>query len=179
MKMSIVCAFAVALSLSGCSEDIKGGGGAFPFGPNNPLNVSGSWRYEGTVVSDECSSLFCSECHDAKTKVGECGPPYPSYPWYNCIQGMRVIVQDREDLFISDHIISTAMGVEMRGSIRMYSGDFLCGRSVEDESGTSLLYIEDGTFHSNDLYESTLTISSSKDRLICKVTWSVTGRRVD
>ena len=88
-------------------------------------------------------------------------------------------MQDGEDLFISDHIISTAMGVEMRGSIRMYSGDFLCGRSVEDESGTSLLYIEDGTFHSNDLYESTLTISSSKDRLICKVTWSVTGRRVD
>ena len=178
MKMSITCVFAAALALSGCSEDMKGGG-PFPFGPNNPLNVSGTWRYDGTVVSDDCSSLFCSECHDAVDKAGECDPRDPSDPWYKCIQGARVIVQDGEDLLISDHIISTAMGVEMQGSIRMFSGDFLCGRSVEDASGTTLLYTEDGTFHSNDHYESTLTLSSSKDGPLCKVIWTVTGRRAD
>lgn len=178
MRMSVACVLAVALSLSGCSEDMKGGA-PFPFGSDHPLNVSGNWRYVGEVVADDCSSLFCSECHDNRRKFGECDPPDPSDPWYQCIHGTRSIVQRGEDLLISDHLINTAMGVELQGTVRVYSGDFLCGRQVVDESGTKLLYTEDGTFHSNDRYQSILTISSSRDSLLCKVVWSITGERAD
>jgi len=180
MKKSIACIFAVALSLSGCSEDPTGGS-TFPFGTNNPLNVSGAWSYESVVVADDCSSLFCSECHDDKSRF--CPPVDASNtpePWYNCLRGSRTIVQDGEDLLIHDHVISTAMGVDMQGSVRVYSGDFLCGQNAVDESGTTLLYTEDGTFHSNDRYEATLTLSSSRNGTVfCKIIWSVTGRRAD
>jgi len=178
MRMSVACVFAVALSLTGCSEDIQGGA-PFPFGSDHPLDVSGVWRYELEVLAYDCSSLFCSECHDKGTQFGECDSTNPSDPWYKCIQGTRRIVQDGEDLLIWDHLVNVSMGVELQGTVRVYSGDFLCGKRVVDESGTSLLYTEDGTFHSNNRYESTLTLSSSRDNLLCKVVWSVTGERAD
>jgi hypothetical protein len=71
------------------------------------------------------------------------------------------------------------MGVEMQGSVRAYSGDFLCGHTVVDKWGKTLTYSEYGTFRSNDKYESTLALSSSTDGPTCIVIWSVTGRRVD
>jgi hypothetical protein len=183
MRKSIACVFAMALAFSACSENMTGGG-TFPFGPDNPLNVSGAWRYESVVVADDCGSLFCSECHDDRTRF--CPPSDPLIPpdtpdpWYKCLRGSRNIVQEGENLLISDHVISTAMGVDMTGSVRVYSGDFLCGRRTVDDSDTTLLYTEDGTFHSNDRYESILTLSSSRNgTVVCKVVWSVTGRRAD
>ena len=173
MRKSVACVFALAIVLAGCSDEDIQGGAPFPFGPDNPMNVSGTWTYEGRVVEDACSTLFCGECHHARTGDSECDP------WYECIQGVRTIVQDRDDLNISDHIIDSAMGVEMQGSVRVYSGSFSCGRSVVDESGTTLLYTEDGTFHSNDSYSSTLSLSSSGNGATCKVIWSVAGRRAD
>ena len=167
MRTGIACVFAAALIFSACSEDID------TFGPGNILDVSGVWRYEGEAVKGDCSLLFCSECHHFRVDEGE------RPPWYARIQGLRSIEQEGEDLSISDHIISSTMGFDMQGTVRAYSGDFLCGRSVVDESGATFLYTEDGTFRTNDNYESTLALSSSKDGTVCKVIWSVTGVRVE
>ena len=172
MRKSIACVFAAVLSLSGCSGD-DGGREPLPFGPDNPVEVSGVWNYQGKAEAGACSTLFCSECHGTGVEEGDFDP------WYEYIEGSRTIEQDGESLLISDHIISTAMGVEMQGSVQVYSGRFLCGRSVVDDSGATLLYTEDGIFHSNDYYESTLSLSSSINGTACKVIWSVTGRRAD
>ncbi len=167
MRMSIACVLTVALSLLGCSEDILG---VSPVA-EEPLNVSGVWEYTSGAVKGDCGFLFCGECHHSGTEDSERGS------WY--VRGLRFIEQDDEDLLVSDHIINTTMGVEMQGSLRVYSGSFLCGRRVVDESGATLLYTEDGIFHSNDHYESTLALSLSKEGPICKAIWSVTGRRAD
>ena len=172
MRTGIVCLFAAAMIFSGCSEDIQGNG-PFTFGPDNVLDVSGLWRYEAEAVKGDCSLLFCSECHH----IRDDGIERP--PWYAHLRGLRAIEQDGEDLLISDHVISSTMGFDMQGTVRAYSGDFLCGKSVVDETGATFLYTEDGRFLSNDHYESTLALSSSKDGTICKVIWSVTGLRVD
>jgi len=172
MRIGIACVFAAALLFSACSEDIQGGG-PFPFGSDHPLDVSGVWRYEAEAVKGDCTLLFCAECHHIRGDGSE------RTPWYAHLQGVRTIEQEDEDLLISDHIISSTMGVKMQGTVRAYSGDFLCGRSVVDESGATFLYTEDGTFLSNSNYESTLALSSSKDGTVCKIIWAVTGLRID
>jgi hypothetical protein len=171
MRMSIACVLAVALSFFGCSEDIMGVKDV----ADTPLDVSGVWEYTGGAVKGDCGFLFCGECHRTGTEDSE------RDSWY--ARGLRSIEQDGEDLLITDHIIHTVMGVHMQGSVRVYSGSFLCGQNVvDDSSGTTFLYTENGTFYSNDHYESTLALSLSKkgqDGPICKAVWSVTGRRAD
>jgi len=173
MRTGIACVFAVALIFSGCSEDITGNE-PLTFGGDNPLDVCGVWKYAAVAVKGDCSLLFCSECHHMRDDGGE------RPPWYAHLQGVRTIEheQNDEDLLISDHIIGSTMGVDMQGTVRAYSGDFLCGGSVVDESGATFLYSEDGRFLSNDNYESTLALSSSKGGTACKVIWSVTGTRI-
>lgn len=167
VRMSIVCVFAVALSLPGCSEDIMGVKNV----AEEPLDVSGVWEYSSEGVKGDCGFLFCGECHRSGTEESE------RDSWQ--VRGLRFIEQDDEDLLISDHIIHTTMGVKMRGSLRVYSGSFLCGEHIVDTSGATLLYTENGTFLSNDHYESTLALSLSREGPICKSVWLVTGRKVD
>lgn len=167
MRKSIACVFAMALAASGCSDEIAS---LSPSEPDNPLNVSGVWTYEARVIKGDCNPSFCSECHGGDSVA-------VVYPYFTQV---RIIEQVGEELITSDHIINEAMGIEMHGTIHVYSGDFLCGDRFVDVSGTTVTITEDGKFDSNDHYTSTLSLSSSRnDTILCKVIWSVTGRRAD
>lgn len=168
MRVMIASVFALALAASGCSDEVVS---LSPSEPDTPLEVSGVWAYEGSVLKGDCNPSFCGECHgrDAAADV-----------YFPRISGGRTIEQAGEEMTVSDHIINEAMGTEMHGSIHVYGGDFLCGDQFVDVSGTTVTILEDGKFDSSDHYTSTLSLSSSKnDAVLCKVIWSITGRRAD
>ncbi|MDB4285305.1 hypothetical protein N9903_00160 [bacterium] len=168
MREIIAAVFALALAASGCSDEMAS---LSPSEPDNPLNVSGAWTYEARVIKGDCNPSFCSECH---------GRDAGAVVYYPFITGVRIIEQVGEELITSDHIINEAMGVEMHGTIHVYGGDFLCGDQFVDVSGTTVTITEDGKFDSNDYYTSTLSLSSSRNgTILCKVIWSITGRRAD
>jgi hypothetical protein len=187
MRISIVCVFALALIFSGCSKDVEQSitpvdvfpSDFNPSEPDIPLDVSGDWTYEAKAKKHDC---FCWDCHlDFDQEFfEEHFKEEMKNPELIRFQGQRTIVQEGEGLNILDH----SLGVSLEGSIRIFSGRYTCGASITDDSDNRWSYDEFGDFGLGDFgysfdFGSTLTVTLSNDDGVCRIIWSVDGRRAD